>query len=123
MSISEFDLRKMQARTDPQSSEPPSVKTTKREADLHNEILEYCRSKGWVAIRSIFGRKSTMLPEGCSDFIIVAENRVRFIEVKTKSKQTLEQQCFERQVEKLGHGYIIVHSIEEFAATMRPLKL
>ena len=52
---------------------------------------------------------------GASDLIIVAEQAVLFIEMKTKTnKQTELQVAFQQAVERLGHTYAVCHSLKEF---------
>ena len=52
---------------------------------------------------------------GVADLIIVAKNRVLFVEMKTrKGRQQQSQKDFQEKVEKLGHKYVICRSTDEF---------
>ena len=52
---------------------------------------------------------------GVADLIIVADNAVLFIEMKTKkNKQQESQKRFQEAVERLGHRYVVCHSLQEF---------
>lgn len=52
---------------------------------------------------------------GVADLIIVAHNKTVFVEMKTaKGKQEVSQKVFERNVQRLGHPYLLCHSFDEF---------
>lgn len=52
---------------------------------------------------------------GVSDLIVVIENAVLFVELKTKNnKQQESQVSFQKAVERLGHTYVVCHSLQEF---------
>lgn len=52
---------------------------------------------------------------GVSDLIVVIENAVLFVELKTKhNKQQESQVAFQKAVERLGHTYVVCHSLQEF---------
>lgn len=52
---------------------------------------------------------------GVADLIVVAHQRIFFIEMKTpKGKQSPTQVEFEKRVTALGHTYYVCHSIDEF---------
>lgn len=56
---------------------------------------------------------------GVSDLIIVIEGAVLFVEMKTKTnKQTRKQEAFQKAVERLGHRYVVCHSLQEFQLTV-----
>ena len=56
---------------------------------------------------------------GVSDLIIVAENAVLFVEMKTaKGKQSDYQVAFQKAVERLGHAYKICRSLTDFQLTV-----
>lgn len=52
---------------------------------------------------------------GFADLIIIADNSVLFVEVKTeKGKQSEKQKDFQKRVNTLGFEYIIVRSLDNF---------
>ena len=52
---------------------------------------------------------------GVSDLIIVADRAVMFVEMKTpENKQQKTQIEFQHNVERLGHTYVVCHSLNEF---------
>lgn len=52
---------------------------------------------------------------GVSDLMVVAFNAVLFIEMKRQgSKQRPSQVAFQKAVERLGHTYVVCHSVTEF---------
>lgn len=59
-------------------------------------------------------RNITVL-KGVSDLVVVLPQKVIFVELKTaKGVQSKYQKIFQNRVEKLGHEYYIVRSLEEF---------
>lgn len=51
---------------------------------------------------------------GVSDLIIVLQGRVVFVELKTKTGvQSVSQKVFQKNVEALGHTYLIWRSFED----------
>ncbi len=92
-------------------------KGVEREVDLHDEILAYCRVKGWLALHgSTACRTSRTIGE--PDFIIFAsQGRVFAFECKSKTgKLRPEQLAVKMLLETLGHGgkYGIIRSMGEF---------
>lgn len=58
---------------------------------------------------------ATGIKAGVSDLIVVMENKVLFIELKTSTGRQRPQQAeFQQQVEALGHKYYICRSLEDF---------
>lgn len=56
---------------------------------------------------------------GVSDLIIIAENAILFIEMKSKKgKQQESQKKFQAAVERLGFEYRVCHSLQEFQLTV-----
>ena len=52
---------------------------------------------------------------GVADLIVIIEHAVLFVEMKTKkNKQQDSQVLFQQNVERLGHTYVICHSLQEF---------
>ena len=94
---------------------PVSPNATNDESELQDQIVAYCRSKAWFVVYSGMHRR-TSVPIGTPDFIIYADGaRVFTIETKAKTgKQTPEQLGVMLMLEKLGHKYFIVRSMDEF---------
>jgi hypothetical protein len=91
------------------------------ESSLHDYILDWCHSKGWLAVHSRMDKKSTQA-KGVSDFIIVCPNTVAFIECKKRgNKPTKEQLSFLAHVKKMGWPNAVVYSKEEFHQFIDPL--
>jgi hypothetical protein len=66
-------------------------------------------------IREALLLKATGVVAGVSDLIIVRQNEVIFVEVKTEiGKQSKEQKKFQETVEKLSFKYLLVRSLEDF---------
>lgn len=56
---------------------------------------------------------------GFSDLIIIADNNVLFVEVKTKNGyQSESQKQFQSDVERLGFQYSVCRSLEDFMFTV-----
>jgi hypothetical protein len=87
----------------------------KYECDLHNAIIDYCKSKGWQYLHGSMAHRTRRVC-GEPDFIVLAHgSQLRMIEVKTKTgKLTLEQQGFIAHAAKNGHVVYVVRSMEEF---------
>lgn len=91
------------------------------ESDLHDDILTYCRERGWVAVHSRMDKPSTTA-KGVADFIIFADRGRTFaIECKSRSgKRTVDQIGFMMQLNKLGHACYLVKSMDEFRKIVEP---
>jgi hypothetical protein len=88
------------------------------ESKLHDHILEYVHSRGWLAVHSRMDRRTTTA-KGVSDFIIITPKTVYFIECKRKGgKLTKEQQAFLTAIRVLGWPEAVVYSTAEFDAFM-----
>ncbi len=85
------------------------------ESDLHDQISNYCRSKGWYYVHSRMDRKSTN-GIGTADFLIFMDGgRAVAIEAKRAGrKPTREQLMAQAQLRHLGHTSEIVYSFEQF---------
>lgn len=85
------------------------------ECELHQDILDYCRSRGWLAFHGSMVHRSRRTP-GEFDFIILAEYpRVLWIECKTKTgKSSIHQLSVAAHARKLGHTPHVVRSMSEF---------
>lgn len=114
MPISQADYIAMLART---SKAAPQVQQHDGpESDLHEQILDYCASRGWLVCHSRMDRRSTVAVGMC-DFIIAADLGVSYwVEVKRKGskKPTAEQLGMIAWAKKLGHRAAIVWGMNDF---------
>ena len=87
----------------------------KREADLHAQIFDECRRRGWIALHGSMAER-TCRTLGEPDFVLICDNgRVLFVEAKTaKGKLSLAQQAMIAHAAKLGTTIHVVRSMEEF---------
>ena len=85
------------------------------ERDLHEEIFDECRRRGWIALHGSMAER-TCRTLGEPDFIILADGgRVLFVECKTRTgKLSPAQAALKFHAEKLGHTIYVVRSLEEF---------
>lgn len=94
------------------------------ESRIQYEIVKYFQSVGIFVCSipnegSTDARRTMMLVSmglrtGASDLIVILQNRVIFLEVKTAiGKQSPAQLNFQQKVTALGHEYKIVRSLED----------
>lgn len=85
------------------------------EAALHNQILDECARRGWIAVHSRMDRATTTA-KGVCDFLIIRDSgKVLLVECKSKTgKLTIEQQGFIAWCYKLQHTVHVVRSFQEF---------
>lgn len=93
------------------------------ERELHNDILEYCRARGWVVFHGSMAHK-TRRQIGEPDFLIFPGcGKILLVECKTKTgKLTPEQAGLKLQLAKLGIEVHIVRSLAEFEQLTKGLK-
>ena len=94
-----------------------------READLHSQIYEECRRRGWIALHGSMSER-TSRTKGEPDFIILGvwsgregtcSPHVWLVECKTRTgKLSPAQSAMKFHAEKLGHTIHVVRSFEEF---------
>ena len=86
-----------------------------REAELHEEIFDECRRRGWIALHGSMAER-TCRTLGEPDFVILADGgRVLLVECKSRSgKLSPAQAALKHHAEKLGHTVQVVRSMEEF---------
>jgi hypothetical protein len=86
-----------------------------RESELHEEIFDECRRRGWIALHGSMAER-TCRTLGEPDFtILAAGGRVLFVECKTRSgKLSPAQAALKHHAEKLGHSVHVVRSMAEF---------
>ena len=97
------------------SSKPKHAQACENEAKLHEEILNYCRSKGWSVVHSRMDRASTS-SIGTPDFVVATPNgKTIWVEAKTaKGKLSVEQNAWLAALRKLGHHAGVVRHLQEF---------
>lgn len=93
----------------------PFSQPVTREANLHQDILDECKRRGWIALHGRMA-EATGRTLGEFDFTILADNgRVFLVECKTKTgKLSSEQLGIHAWSIKLGHQPFTVRSFEEF---------
>jgi len=80
----------------------------------HDKCLFHCNNKAKNAIEGN-KMKGMGVKTGVTDLILVVNEKVIFVELKTDiGKQGKEQKIFETQVKSLNQIYIIVRTLEEF---------
>jgi hypothetical protein len=86
-----------------------------KEADLHDQIYDFCRGKGWIALHSAMSERTTR-NKGEWDYTILGNaGRVWFIECKSRDgKLTAEQHGMIVHAITLGHTIHVVRSMEDF---------
>ncbi|TXH49971.1 MAG: VRR-NUC domain-containing protein [Desulfurellales bacterium] len=89
------------------------------EADLHADILEFCKVRGWRAHHSRMDRPSTC-GVGTPDFAIAMPNGVTvWVEAKARTnKLTTEQHAWLAALNILGHVTGVVRNMDEFKAVI-----
>lgn len=95
------------------------IVAVREEASLHNEILEACHKRGWIALHGSMAHKTFRTP-GEFDFIILANcGRVFLVECKTRTgKLTTEQFALHHWARNLGHDPRVLRSLAEFEAML-----
>lgn len=112
--ITQEQYRSMLLRTTPPTDRPMLGPGPDRESELHDDILAFCRRKGWLVVHSRMDRRTTQ-QAGVSDFIIISPDWAWFVEAKRPGqKLRLEQAAFRAQVLKLGWPHAVVHNLQEF---------
>lgn len=118
-SISEADYLAMQARLNKQwQNISPDLKRwaeAEEEGALQDEIIAYCRHRGWWCDYSRMDKKTTR-PLGAPDIIVWADmGRVFACECKRRGgKLRPEQIGVKMLLEGLGHRYLLITSLQQF---------
>jgi len=111
------DLLAFEARRGKQPAAPADSVPPGEEDRLHNQIIEECKRRGWLAFHGSMAH-STYRTLGEPDFIILADaGRVFWFECKSSTgKLTTEQLGIHAWMAKLGHSCRVVRSLREFIA-------
>lgn len=90
-------------------------KAVEIEADLHEDILEFCKVRGWRAHHSRMDRPATC-GVGTPDFAIAMPNGVTvWVEAKARTKKPTEEQlAWLAALNILGHVTGVVRNMDEF---------
>ena len=101
-------------------TEPKPVKPLKCEADLHDAIIDDCRSRGWIYLHGSMAER-THRTKGEPDFVILASSgRTFLIECKSATgKLSPDQVAMQAHAWKLGHQIQVVRSIEEYLQAVK----
>lgn len=114
MGITHAQYVQMLTRSMKRDDKPALGPGPDRESDLHDQIMDYCRGRGWLAVHSRMDKRTTQ-QKGVSDFIIITPVRVFFVECKrVGQKLTPDQLAFAAQIKKLGWPHAVVHNMAEF---------
>jgi hypothetical protein len=86
-----------------------------READLHEQITQWCRRKGYLVVHSRMDLPTTTA-KGVPDFIIAMDGgRTLWVEAKAKGgKLRQEQVCWMKALMVKGHKAFTVWNWEHF---------
>lgn len=93
--------------------QPSPEDAVERESDLHEQIIELCRERGFYPVHSRMDRRTSQAL-GVPDFIIALPGgKTLFLECKAKGrKATPEQNAAIAHLKSLGHCAEIVNNIE-----------
>lgn len=91
-----------------------------REAELHRQILDYCRAKGWPVVHSRMDVPQTA-GVGTPDFVVaMPDGQTMWVECKAGAgKLSSEQRAWMAGLVRLGHDAHVVRSMSEFLEVLR----
>lgn len=116
-SIADAEMHNLRVKGVSLCSATAELKTqaVKHERDLHSQIFDECRRRGWVAFHGSMSER-THRTAGEPDFIILTDDkRALLVECKTATgKLSTEQQAMIAHAAKLGHTIHVVRSMQEF---------
>lgn len=94
-----------------------SGSSAQREAELHDEILEFCRSRQWPVVHSRMDRPATC-GVGTPDFVVALPGGATvWVEAKRAGgKPTTAQLAWLAALGRVGHIAGVVRSLPEFIA-------
>lgn len=127
MPISAFQYQEMLARTQSQRRRPvvggewSGVEDYDKEGDLHNDIIKYCKERGWLYFHGSMAHK-TFRTRGEPDFHVWADGGRKFaFECKSRGgKLSTAQLGVIALAKQLGHTVHAIGSIEEFRELVKP---
>lgn len=99
---------------------PVLSKAAEKEGQLHRDIETYCKVREWYYVHSRMDQRTTTA-EGVPDFIIALPGgKTLWIEAKAKTTKTSQkQQGAHRWLRKLGHGCVVVRSMDDFLLALQ----
>jgi hypothetical protein len=111
--VDEYQARVWRRRNQPEAD--AIADAVKSESDLHDQIIDFCRRRGWIYFHGSMAER-THRTLGEPDFIILASmGRVFFIECKSKNgKPSPAQQAMAAHAKNLGHWISEVRSFQQF---------
>lgn len=115
MSINSVQFAQMLARVEQNSGRVPvSDDPVAKESDLHQDIIDLCRRRGWFYVRSRMDRRTTQAI-GVPDFIIAADDgKTIWIECKAKgNKASNEQLATITFLKAKGHVAAVCYSMAD----------
>lgn len=117
MPISEFQFQEMLRRTNPRAPvvDGGGGKNRKKESELHAEIIEECKRRGWLYFHGSMAHE-TYRTLGEPDFQIWADGGRKFaFECKRRGgKLSTAQLGVIAWAQKLGHTIHVITTLEEF---------
>lgn len=118
MSITREQYAQMLCRTQPKRA--ASTEGVAREKDLHEQIQEFCASKGWICIHSRYDRPATN-QAGTPDCIIATDDgRTLWVELKRRGgKCSPAQNAMLAWLVKNKQKAFVASSLQEFVELCR----
>lgn len=111
--ISQAEYLTMLARTSKAAPQSPAHDAP--ESELHDKILNYCESRGWICFHGSMAHRSRRTCGEPDCTILADKSRVFFVELKSKAgKLRPEQLTLSVWAEKLGHKIHCCRSMEDF---------
>ena len=98
-----------------EKSDASGAVPVEKESTLHDQILDECKNRGWLAFHGSMAHKTFRTP-GEPDFIIMLDAG-RWLAVECKNRDgevTVEQAGVIAWAAKLGHQIHVIRSLEEF---------
>ena len=113
VSISQSDYLNILARQ--RLKDTTVSKAVEEEGELHTQILDECKRRGWLAFHGAMNSKSNRTL-GEPDFVILCDRgRFLMVECKTRTgKLSIEQRSIQAWAAKLEHAVHVVRSLEDF---------
>lgn len=108
------------ARMHGTARQPVPVDAVEDESELHNNIIEHCKSKGWQYLHGSMAHRTFRTVGECDFVLMASEGRTFYVEVKTKTgKLSVDQQGFIAQARKNGHAVHVVRSFQDFLEVVK----
>lgn len=86
-----------------------------KEAELHRQILDECKRRGWIAFHGSMAHRTFRTPGEPDLLLLLPKGRFLMVELKTKTgKLSPDQQAIHAWAAQLDHTVHILRSMEEF---------